>query len=106
RARDLLRRCGERDGEAHTWDSLGYIHRQLGQHAEAVECYRQSLRLAVEFADRPQEAEILANLAEAHLAAYDTGEARRAWQRALAILDELDHPGATLVRAKLAALAI
>jgi Tfp pilus assembly protein PilF len=55
--------------------------------------------------DRYQEADTLGNLGDTHLATGDSHAARDAWQRALAILDELDHPEAEQVRDKLAALA-
>jgi hypothetical protein len=42
-ALDLHRAVGNRHGETLTWDSLGYAHRQLGHHAQAVACFRRAL---------------------------------------------------------------
>jgi DNA-binding SARP family transcriptional activator len=45
---DLLSGPGRSYSEARVWDSLGYIHRELGQYAESLECYRHAARLFVE----------------------------------------------------------
>jgi tetratricopeptide (TPR) repeat protein len=95
---------GDLHGQAHTWDSLGYAHHQLGHLARAMACYRNTLTLVRYLGDRYQEADTLANLGEVNLATGDPPGARVAWHRALAILDELDHPDAEKVRAKLAGL--
>ena len=95
---------GDLHGQAHTWDSLGYAHHQLGHHARAMACYRNTLTLVRYLGDRYQEADTLGNLGGVHLATGDPRAAQDAWQRALAILDELDHPDAEQVRAKLAGL--
>jgi hypothetical protein len=93
---------GDRHGQAHTWDSLGYAHQHLGHHARAIECYLNTLTLVRQLGDRYQEADTLANLGGVRLATGDPPAARDDWQRALVILDELDHPDAEKVRAKLA----
>jgi tetratricopeptide (TPR) repeat protein/transcriptional regulator with XRE-family HTH domain len=95
---------GDPHGLAHTWDSLGYAHHQLGHHGRAIACYRNTLTLVRSLGDRYQEADTLANLGGVHLATGDPGAAQDAWQRALAILVELDHPDAERVRARLAGL--
>jgi hypothetical protein len=46
---------------------------------------------------------ILDHLGDTHAAAGDPGAARAAWQQALAILTELDHPDAERLRGKLQA---
>jgi hypothetical protein len=50
--------------------------------------------------DRYYEADTLVRLGDTHLAADNPDGARTAWQRALDILTELDHPDADTVRAK------
>jgi hypothetical protein len=52
------------------------------------------------------EAFTLTNLGDTHHAAGHPHAARTAWQQALTILDQLDHPDAEQVRTKLAALDI
>ncbi len=93
---------GDLHGRAHTWDSLGYAHQHLGDHVRAIECYLNTLTLVRQLGDRYQEADTLANLGDVRLATGDPPAARDDWQRALIILDELDHPDAEKVRAKLA----
>jgi tetratricopeptide (TPR) repeat protein len=83
------------------WDSLGYIHRQLGDHREATTCYRQALRLYREAGDRYNEADVLTHLGEASDAAGDPEAARGTWRQAVRILDELGHQDADQLRSKL-----
>jgi tetratricopeptide (TPR) repeat protein len=90
--------------EAATWDSLGYAHHHLGDHAESAACYQRALDLRREIGDRWGQTEILRHIGEAHLAAGHPEEARAAWEEALAILDDLHHPDAGQLRAKLAEL--
>jgi tetratricopeptide (TPR) repeat protein len=100
----LHQELGDRHGEAHTWDSLGYAHHHLGHHVQAITCYRNAVTMVRYLGDRYQEADNLGNLGETHLATGDSHAARGAWQQALTILDELNHPDAEQVRAKLATL--
>ncbi len=92
---------GNRRSEALTWDSLGYAEHQLGNFAEAAACYQRALSLFSEFSDRFYQAEMLAHLGDTRYAADDLDAARSAWQQALEILDDLHHPDAEHVRAKL-----
>jgi DNA-binding SARP family transcriptional activator len=101
-ALSLYRELGNRYCEAHSWDSLGYAELQLGRLAVAADCYQQALALFREVGDRFAEAENLTRLGDAHQAAGDEREARDAWRQALAVLDDLHHPDAKRVRAKLA----
>ena len=100
----LLQELGDLNGQAHTWDSLGYINHHLGRHARAVECYRQALDLFRATGDRVSEAIGLAYLGDTHHAATNTDAAHEAWTRALAMFEELGHPDADPVRAKLEGL--
>ena len=98
------RELGDRHGEANTWDSLGYAHHHLGHHAQAIACYQNALDMSRYLGDRYQEADTLGNIGDTHLATDDGCAAGGAWRQALTILDELGHPEAEQVRAKLAAL--
>jgi tetratricopeptide (TPR) repeat protein/transcriptional regulator with XRE-family HTH domain len=93
---------GNRRSEALTWDSLGYAEHQLGNFAEAAACYQRAHSLFCEFGDRFYQAEILTHLGDTRYAADDQDAARSAWQQALDILDDLRHPDAEHLRAKLA----
>jgi hypothetical protein len=46
-------------------------------------------------------AETLGHLGDSHSAAGNPAQARAAWEEALAILDDLHHPDANQIRAKL-----
>ena len=97
----MHRALGNRRGQAATWDSLGYAHHHLGQLTEAITCYRRSLIVFRQLADRSNQAEILTHLGDTHRAAGHPHQAQDAWQQALDILDDLHHPDADQVRAKL-----
>jgi DNA-binding SARP family transcriptional activator/tetratricopeptide (TPR) repeat protein len=92
---------GNPAGEAATWDSLGYAHHHLGHHPQAITCFQHALHLVRSLGERCNEAEVLTHLGDTHHAAGHPGAARDAWRHAQDILDELDHPNADEVRAKL-----
>jgi hypothetical protein len=97
----LLRELGNRLHMAHAWDSVGYAEHHLGRLDEAADCYRQALSLYREVGNRYQEAVTITHLGDAYHAGGSAREAREAWQQALDILDDLHHPDAEEVRAKL-----
>jgi tetratricopeptide (TPR) repeat protein len=97
----LHRDVGDRHGEAATWDSLGYTHFAMGNHGPAATCYQEALDLYRAMGDRYEEAATLTNLGGTLHAAGRADDAREAWQQSLLILDDLDHPDADEVRAKL-----
>ncbi|GAA0910013.1 AfsR/SARP family transcriptional regulator [Virgisporangium aurantiacum] len=97
----LFQELGDRSMQAAAWDSLGYAHHHLGQHTEAITCYQHTIELYRSLGDRYEEATTLTNLGETHHITSNTEAARTAWQQALTILDQLDHPDADTVRAKL-----
>jgi DNA-binding SARP family transcriptional activator/tetratricopeptide (TPR) repeat protein len=91
------------DEEAQGWDSLGYAEHHLGNLAEAVNCYQRALSIFRELGNRYQEALSLTHLGDTRHAAGELTQARDAWRQALDILDDLEHPDAGEVRAKLMA---
>jgi len=101
----LSAEVGHRWLEGAAWDSLGYAEHHLGNLAEAAACYRRALSLHRESGDRFDEAQVLIHLGESRHAAGELAQAREAWQQALAILEDLQHPDADQVRAKLGELA-
>jgi tetratricopeptide (TPR) repeat protein len=103
--RQALTLCAEsglRWIEGAAWDSLGYAEHHLGNLAEAALCYQRALSIAREAGDRFNEANALTRLGDTRQAAGELAQAREAWQQALAILEDLQHPDAGQVRAKLA----
>ncbi|MBV1856673.1 AfsR/SARP family transcriptional regulator [Catellatospora tritici] len=101
----IFQELDEPTGQAATWDSLGYAHRHLGDHAQAVACYQHAIDLYRDLGDRFNQADTLTNLGDAHHAANHRG-AVAAWRQALAIFEQLNHPAADQVRAKLDDLTI
>jgi tetratricopeptide (TPR) repeat protein len=103
--RQAVARCaeiGDRRFEGVAWDSVGYAEHHLGNLAEAAACYQRALTIAREAGQRFGEAAVLIHLGDARHAAGELAQARQAWQQALAILEDLQHPDAGQVRAKLA----
>jgi tetratricopeptide (TPR) repeat protein/transcriptional regulator with XRE-family HTH domain len=101
RALRMHREAGNRLGEVATWDSLGYANHHLGNLDRAIACYQRALDLDREAHDRKFEADILSRLGDAQRDAGEAGAARSSWRNALAIFDDLDHPDADALRAKL-----
>jgi tetratricopeptide (TPR) repeat protein len=89
-------------GVASTWDSLGHAHQQLGRYRRATICYRHAVEHFRTNGDRYGEAISLDHTADAYATAGDHDAARRNWHDALRIFDQIDHPDADRVRAKLA----
>jgi DNA-binding SARP family transcriptional activator/tetratricopeptide (TPR) repeat protein len=97
----VLQELGNRAAEAATWDSLGYAHHHLGRHDQAAACYQHALDIWQEIGDRLYAAQTLNQLGDTYAAAVNSTAAQDAWQQALDILDNLQHPEATGIRAKL-----
>jgi DNA-binding SARP family transcriptional activator/tetratricopeptide (TPR) repeat protein len=97
----LLQEVGDRYGEATAWDNLGQLRHRLGEYGAATASFRRSVELYREAGDRYFEAEALTHLGDAQAGAGDLDDARRSWRDAAVILDELGHPDAAKVRAKL-----
>jgi tetratricopeptide (TPR) repeat protein len=100
-AMDLLLELDDQFGQAHTLDSLGYIYLHLGDHSRAIASLRRAVELQSGFGDRYHEADALIKLGDAYDAAGDRPAARHAWRRAVALLEEIGHPQADEVRARL-----
>jgi DNA-binding SARP family transcriptional activator/Tfp pilus assembly protein PilF len=98
---ELQNEIGDHFGAAASYDSLGYVHRHLGQRGQAIACYEKSIDLYGELGDRYNEADSLGALGDAHQAFGDSAAARITWQRALTILEQLGHPDADKIRARM-----
>jgi DNA-binding SARP family transcriptional activator len=109
RARELCRQAlalntdyGSRHLEGDIWNSLGYTEYHAGDLGEAATCYERALNIFQAVGDRWGEADTHTNLGDVRFAVGEMLQAREAWQQALAILDDLQHPDAAKIRAKLA----
>jgi len=100
----LCSETGNRWYEGSLWDSLGYAEHHLGNLAQAAACYQRALSLHQKSALCFNEADTLTHLGETRQAAGQLAQAREAWQQALTIFEDLQHPDAGKVRAKLAGM--
>ena len=100
-ALSLHQEIGYQHGEANAWDSLGCANDHLGSIAEAVACYQEALTLLGKLDDRLLRSDVLIHLGDAHHSNSEPQAAREAWQQALAIMEDLNLPGADQIRAKL-----
>ncbi|MBE1591877.1 BTAD domain-containing putative transcriptional regulator [Nonomuraea angiospora] len=101
-ALDLHAKLGYRHGQASAGDSLAYAYHHLGRFAEAAELYRRSIGLFQEVGDRWHEADTTVHLGEMYDAAGDRAAALDTFRRALELLEQLNHPDADRLRARLA----
>jgi tetratricopeptide (TPR) repeat protein len=95
------RELGERSWEDLIWDTFGFIHRRLGDYQQSIACYRRALEICREGGDRFNEAACLDVLGDTYREAGSDDDARQAWMQALRIFDEVGHPDAGEIRAKL-----
>ncbi|MEV6304866.1 tetratricopeptide repeat protein [Actinoplanes sp. NPDC051861] len=101
RALEVLQEIGDRFGAANAWDSLGQAQHMLGRYDEAAESYLRARALWHALGHRYQEADSLVRLGDTLAAGENLGAAERTWEQALEMLDQLDHPDAGPVRARL-----
>jgi tetratricopeptide (TPR) repeat protein len=101
RAVRINHELGNGFAEAVALISLGYALHKAGRYDDAVPVCQRAVGLCRQIARPRLEAIALTHLGEAHRAAGTTGAARAAWEQALVILDDLDHPDADQVRARL-----
>ncbi|PSL54749.1 DNA-binding SARP family transcriptional activator [Saccharothrix carnea] len=87
-------------GEAAIWDSLGYINHHLDDLGEAARCYENALAQYRAVGERFEEAMTLDRLGDTLHAAGDGAAARRRWQEAVVVLDDLGHSAADRIRPK------
>ncbi|WBB65815.1 BTAD domain-containing putative transcriptional regulator [Micromonospora sp. WMMD812] len=90
-ARGLASDSGERYVEAAALNELGRTLAVAGRADEAAEMYAAGLRIATRIAHPYEQGRALAGLAE-HFARTDPAEARRHWERALAIFRRMGVP--------------
>ncbi|MFG1880829.1 BTAD domain-containing putative transcriptional regulator [Micromonospora sp. NPDC049102] len=90
-ARSLAVGSSERHVEAAALNELGRTLRARGLDQAAAEMHGAALRLATRIAHPHEQGRALAGLAE-HFASVDPAEARRHWERALAIFVRMGVP--------------
>jgi len=102
-ALELSREIGNPECQADAWDMLGFVYTLSGESAAAITCYREALRVLPGIGPRSvlPRAKILTDLGEAYEAVGDLQAAQRAWRDALQIFEDVGHPDADYVRARL-----
>ncbi|WFF04185.1 BTAD domain-containing putative transcriptional regulator [Micromonospora sp. WMMD964] len=103
-ARKLATGSGERHVEAAALNELGRTLLAQERGGEAAELYEEALRLATRIEHPYEQGRALAGLAE-HFAGVDPAEARRHWERALAIFRRMGVPERVDAERRLAELA-
>jgi tetratricopeptide (TPR) repeat protein len=98
---DMYRGRGDPLNEAAAWDSVGYVLMHLGRYDEAIRSLHTALGLIEELRPRYYKTTMLVHLGDAYHGAGQPGQARRVWQEALDILEDLKHSDAEHVRARL-----
>ena len=101
----LYQGANDAQGEAETWDTLGLAHHFLVAYDRAADCYRNALKLYPDLGGY-ERAMTFGHLGDTHHADGDNDAARAAWQRALSILSDLNHPQARDINAKLHQLVL
>jgi DNA-binding SARP family transcriptional activator/tetratricopeptide (TPR) repeat protein len=81
----LARRTRDRSVEGHTLDTLGYVNHLSGNHAQAIQHYRDALRLLTEIGSHYFAANTLGRLGDTYVMLGSHDEARAAWQQAVAM---------------------
>jgi tetratricopeptide (TPR) repeat protein len=93
----MVRRL-DRNSQAHTSDSLGYIYHRLGRHQQAIEGYQQARTLFHATGDPYSEATCLRYLGDVCDSVGQADSARQARVGTLDILSRLGHPEVDLIR--------
>lgn len=103
----VFRSVGYAHGEAHALWRAGQVLLQRGEHAQAERTLTGVLEMVRRSRDIIGEGHLLRNLGEVHAATGRYEQARDAFERALAVREQImDHGGAAVVRLDLARLLV
>ncbi len=94
----------DRQAEATTLYFMGQIYTAQEEHAQALWCYQQYLKIVYELHDRRAEAEAMMHIGGACGALGNAKRAQESWRHALALFRMLEDPRVAQVRAWLLAL--
>jgi DNA-binding SARP family transcriptional activator/predicted negative regulator of RcsB-dependent stress response len=87
--------------EAILRDTIGMVHNRLGNHAQAVDWLDRAVEVSVEHCSRDDQVMIFNTMGDALRGVGDIAGARRSWERALRIGENLPNPDIELLQAKL-----
>lgn len=94
----------DRQAEATTLYFMGQIYTAQEEHAQALGCYQQYLKIVYELHDRRAEAEAMMHIGNAYGALGDAKRAQESWRHALALFRMLGDPRTAQLRVWLEAL--
>jgi DNA-binding SARP family transcriptional activator/tetratricopeptide (TPR) repeat protein len=98
----LHERTGDLVGQGDAWGSLGVLHHNLRDYAQAIACFEQALKVFPDVLGVPWlRGLIFVQLGDAQQANGDAEAARVAWRQAERIFDSLQYPAVNAVRARL-----
>ncbi|GAB3249319.1 AfsR/SARP family transcriptional regulator [Kineosporia babensis] len=100
-ALDLHQELGDRHGQAAAWDSAALALHHLGRADESITAYQRALEMFTAQGNRYFAAMTSRHLGDVYRDQGRVALARRSWQQALDVLDDLDHSDAAQVREKL-----
>lgn len=100
---EVHRKADHAEGRAAALHTMGFALHQLGHHHRALTCFGNALDLFRELELRYFQGNTLDSIADTLHAMGWHAEALATWQESLAILEQLRHPTADSVRAKLGA---
>jgi tetratricopeptide (TPR) repeat protein len=103
-ALNVFRDIKQRHGQGLVLYRLASCHLVQGRYAEALDCCEQGLLIQRSIGDRLREALTLSTCAHAQNATGQPAQALDSWRRALAMLDDLHHPGAAEIHRHIAAI--
>lgn len=89
--RMLASRANDGKGEANAWKLTGDIHHEIGNLKDALDCYRESVRLAEQLSDRKFLASVLVSLAKSYSDLEDIVESETQYMKALDIFRAEEH---------------
>lgn len=97
----IYRQLDDRHNEAQTIGTLAWLHLTDADLDTAIDLYREQQQLALRLADTFLQANALLGTGEAHAAAGRIQQARHAWQNALRLYEQINHPRAAEAQQRL-----
>ena len=94
----------DRQAEATTLYFMGQIYTAQEEHAQALNCYQQYLKIVYELHDRRAEAEAMMHIGGACGALGNVKRAQESWRHAMALFRMIGDPRAAQLRVWLEAL--
>jgi len=100
----VLRELGDRQAESCALDRIGEVHRDRGELRSTVAYLEEALAASESVVDLWGRAALLRKLGGIHHELGEDADARRAWEKAVQLFEELGDARAREIRARMAAL--